>query len=156
VYGWQVNAVVVGRTGFPFTCRSGVDNSLTGIGNDNCDQISAASARPAGANPLKQWFNTSAFKTNAIGTYGDSGRNNLRRPGLINTNASVFRRFAISERVQAELRVEAFNALNHPNLNLFFSASAYTETLVLTSPTFGQITYAQDPRLMQIALKLRF
>ena len=89
-------------------------------------------------------------------TNGDSGRNNLRRPGLINTNASVFRRFAISERVQSELRVEAFNALNHPNLNLFYSASAYTETLVLTSPTFGQITYAQDPRLMQIALKLRF
>ena len=156
VNGWQLNAMVVGRTGFPFTCRSGVDNSLTGIGNDNCDQISAASARPAGADPFKQWFNTTAFTTNAIGTYGDAGRNNLRRPGLINTNASLFRHFTITEKLQAELRVEAFNALNHPNLNLFYSASAYMETEVLTSPTFGQITYAQDPRLMQVALKLRF
>ena len=139
-----------------FTCRSGVDNSLTGIGNDNCDQISAESARPAGASPLQKWFNTSAFKTNAIGTYGDAGRNNLRRPGLINTNASVFRHFPISERLRAELRVEAFNALNHPNLNLFFSSSAYQSTLALNSPTFGQITSAQDPRLLQVALKLRF
>lgn len=156
VNGWQINAMIVGHTGFPFTCRSGVDNSLSGIGNDNCDQITANSARPAGANSFQEWFNTAAFKTNAIGTYGDAGRNDLRRPGLINTNASLFRRFDLTEKLKAELRVEAFNALNHPNLNLFYSPGAYISTEVLTSPTFGQITYAQDPRLMQVAVKLRF
>jgi hypothetical protein len=156
VNGWQVNAMVVGHTGFPFICRSGVDNSMTGIGNDNCDQISASSARPAGADPFKQWFNTRAFTTNAIGTFGDAGRNDLRRPGMINTNASLFRHFAITERLQAEVRGEAFNVLNHPNLSLFYSAGSYVALENVTSPTFGQITYAQDPRLMQVALKLRF
>lgn len=60
------------------------------------------------------------------------------------------------ERLRAELRVESFNALNHPNLNLFYSAGSYVALENVTSPTFGQIAYAQDPRLMQIALKLRF
>lgn len=148
--------MIVARTGFPVTCRSGVDNSMSGIGNDNCDQINAASWRPTGADPLQKWFNTAAFKTNAIGTFGDAGRNDLRRPGMINTNLSLFRRFRITERLQTEFRVEAFNALNHPNFRLFYSSGSYISTLTLTSPTFGQITYADDPRLMQLALKLRF
>ena len=105
---------------------------------------------------MLEWFNTKAFQVNALGTFGDAGRNDLRRPGLINTNASVFRHFSISERVQLELRGEAFNALNHPNLNLFYSAGSYISTETVSSPTFGQITYAQDPRLMQVAMKLRF
>ena len=49
-----------------------VADPLTGIGNDNCDQITAASGRPAGANSFLEWFNTAAFKTNAIGTFGDA------------------------------------------------------------------------------------
>ena len=155
VNGWQINTMVVAHTGFPFTCRSGVDNSMSGIGNDDCDQITADSARPAGANPMVEWFNTAAFTTNAIGTFGDAGRNDMRRPGMINLNASLFRRISITERYQLEFRGEAFNALNHPNLYLFYSAGAYGSVATLGG-SFGQITYAADPRLMQIALKLRF
>ena len=153
---WQANAMIIARTGFPFTCRSGVDNSLSAIGNDNCDQISADSQRPAGADPMKMWFNTAAFAENAIGAFGTSGRNNLRRPGKIDANLSLFRRFRISERLQTEFRAEAFNALNHPNFRLFHSASAYISTLDRTSPNFGKIVYADDGRLIQLALKLRF
>ena len=68
---------------------------------------------------------------------------------------SLFRRFRVTEKLQAEFRVEAFNVLNHPNFRLFYSPGAYQSTLTLTSPTFGQITYADDPRLIQVALKLR-
>ncbi len=155
VNGWQLNGMVVAHTGFPFTCRSGVDNSLSGVGNDSCDQITANSARPAGANPLLKWFNTAAFTTNAIGTFGDAGRNDMRRPGMFNVNTSLFRHFDISEKFKLELRGEAFNALNHPYLYLFYSGGAYGSVETL-GPTFGQITYAGDPRLMQVALKLRF
>jgi hypothetical protein len=154
--GWQANGMVIARSGFPVTCRSGVDNSLTGIGNDNCDQIGAQSSRPAGTDFMKKWFNTDVFTTNTVGTYGDAGRNDLRRPGLLSTNASLFRHLRLTERMQAEFRAEAFNVLNHANFRLFYSPGAYQSTVTLTSPTFGQITYADDPRLMQLALKLRF
>jgi hypothetical protein len=154
--GWQANGMIVARTGFPVTCRSGVDNSLSAIGNDNCDQISANTTRPAGANPLQMWFNTAAFTVNAIGTYGNAGRNSLRRPGMFNSNASLFRRFRLTEKLQTEFRVEAFNLLNHASFRLFYNPGAYISTITRTSPTFGQVTYADDPRLIQLALKLRF
>jgi hypothetical protein len=156
VNNWQVNSMITARSGFPFTCRSGVDNSLTGTGNDTCDQIDARSARLPGADPLKTWFNTAAFTRNAIGTYGSAGRNNMRRPGVSNVNLSLFRLFQVSERLKAEFRAEAFNALNHANLDLFYISNSYTNSENLTSPNFGQITHAQDPRLMQLALKLRW
>lgn len=156
VNGWQVNSMITVRSGFPITCRSGVDNSMTGIGNDTCDQISANSARPAGANPMAEWFNTAAFTANAIGTFGDAGRNDLRRPGFGNADLSLFRHFRVSERLQLDFRAEAFNALNHPNLDLIFITNSYTNNETVTGAGFGQITHASDPRVFQLALKLRF
>jgi hypothetical protein len=153
---WQVNAMVAARSGLPVTCRSGVDNSMTGIGNDTCDQIDPNIKRPAGADPMQMWFNTAAFARNAIGTYGNAGRNSLRRPGSSNVNMSIFRHFRLTEKLQAEFRAEAFNALNHPNFDLFYISNSYTNSQDLTSPNFGKITHAADPRVMQIALKLKF
>jgi hypothetical protein len=156
VNGWQVNTIANARTGFPVTCRSGVDNSLTSTGNDTCDVIDPNTARPAGANPMTEWFNTAAFGPNKIGTFGNAGRNDLRRPGAFNVNLSLFRHFRLSERLGAELRVESFNAFNHANFDLFYISNSYTNSENRTSPTFGQVTSASDPRLMQVALKLRF
>ncbi len=156
VNGWQVNAIVTARTGFAVTCRSGVDNSMSGIGNDTCDQITARSARPEGANFMTMWFNTAAFTTNAIGTYGNAGRNSLRRPGSYNANLSLFRHFKLGERLRMEFRAEAFNALNHANFDLFRITNSYTNSANLGSPNFGKITSASDGRILQLALKLRF
>jgi hypothetical protein len=156
VNGWQVNTMITARSGFPITCRSGVDGSMTGVGNDNCDQIDPNSARPAGADPMKMWFNTAAFTTNAQGTFGSAGRNDLRRPGFYNGNASVFRYFPITEKVRLEFRAEAFNALNHANPDLLFITNSYSNNTTVTGANFGKVTHASDPRLLQIALKLRF
>lgn len=156
VNGWQINSMMIVRSGFPFTCKSGVDHSMTGINNDNCDQISAASARPAGANFMNEWFNTAAFTQNAVGTFGSAGRNDLRRPGFYNVDLSLFRHIRLTEKWQAEFRAEAFNVLNHANFDLFYITNSYSDNENITSATFGQITHAQDPRVMQLALKLRF
>lgn len=154
--GWQVNGIVAARKGFPFTCRSGIDNSFDGIGNDTCDQVTPSTGRPAGADPMKMWFNTAAFTTNAPGTFGATGRNILRRPPVFNLDLAALKRVRITERVLAELRLEAFNAFNHPNFDLFYNATTYTAQLNVSSPTFGQVTHARDPRLMQVSMKLRF
>jgi hypothetical protein len=152
--GWQINTIFVARTGFPFTCRSGGDNSLTGIGHDSCDQVLADTSRPAGVDPVLQWFNPKAFTQNAVGTLGQTGRGILRRPGAYNVDLSLFRRIRLGERLQAEFRAEAFNVLNHANLDLFYMSAGASQTV--TSATFGRITHASDPRLIQLALKLRF
>jgi hypothetical protein len=151
---WQTNTILTARTGMPLTCRSGGDNSLSGVGGDTCDQVLKDISRPAGADPVNQWFNTAAFTTNAVGTFGQTGRGILRRPGAVNFDLSLFRRIPITERFLGELRVETFNVLNHPNYDLIYNTSS--TNYAVNSATFGKVTHASDPRLIQLALKLRF
>ena len=52
--------------------------------------------------------------------------------------------------------VEAFNTLNHVNvvtLNGVFGTGVYPTNPL---PTFGQITAVNDPRSLQLALRLSF
>jgi hypothetical protein len=49
--------------------------------------------------------------------FGTSGRNILRRPGAVNLDLSVFRRFPIREELNLEFRAEASNATNTPHFN---------------------------------------
>ena len=49
--------------------------------------------------------------------------------------------FALTETVKLELRVEAFNAFNHANFDLYTTAGGYVNSEIVTSPTFGQITF---------------
>jgi hypothetical protein len=156
VNGWQVNAIVTANTGAPFTCKSGVDNSYSGVGQDSCDQVLPNAARPPGVNPVSEWFNTAAFIRNAPGTFGNAGRNSLRGPGAFNVDASVFRHFRISERIATELRVEAYNVLNHPNLQLFHNTTTYSNSETVNASTFGRLIWAKDGRILQAALKVRF
>jgi hypothetical protein len=50
--------------------------------------------------------------------------------------------------VRLQFRAEAYNLLNHPNLNIP-NRTAFT-------PNFGRISSAQDSRQLQFALKLLF
>jgi hypothetical protein len=77
------------------------------------------------------------------------GRNVLRGPKYVNLDAEVSRFFPITERTKLDFRVEAFNALNHPNFDV-------PSQRAITSSTFGQITGAGDPRIWQGAVKFIF
>lgn len=151
--GWQLSSILTISSGTPFSVRSGVDNSLSGPTtnsgtNDLADQITAESSRPAGAYYLQEYFNTAAYVKNALGTFGDSGRNSLTAPGSLTWDFGLLKDFAISETVRTQFRFEAFNFLNHPN----FDAPVST----LTNHNFGRIMTAGSPRILQFALKLMF
>jgi hypothetical protein len=77
-------------------------------------------------------------------------------PDFFNVNARVSRTFALGERLHLEAMAEAFNVLNHRNnltLNGTFGAGAYPGT---PSVAFGQITAVNDPRVLQLAVRLRY
>jgi len=131
----------------PFSIRSGVDNALSGVGLDRADLVGDPS-RPAGVDPVRQWFNTAAFAPNAIGTFGNSGRNILTGPSLKNVDMAVLKDFHIYEQAVLQFRAEFFNLFNHPNFNLPGNR--------LTQSTYGRITSALDPRILQFGLKFRF
>jgi hypothetical protein len=61
---------------------------------------------------------------------------------------AVMKSFRVRERLRFDFRGEFFNLPNRPN----FSNPNGT----YTSPNFGKITSAADPRILQFALKLAF
>jgi hypothetical protein len=57
VNGWQANGIVNIQTGLPITITSGVDNSISGVGNDYADYVPGVSvARPAGVSKIAEWL----------------------------------------------------------------------------------------------------
>ncbi len=145
--GWQVNAIASIYSGTPFTILSGTDRSLSGVGNDYAD-AAGDPARPAGVSEVAEYFNTAAFVPAAKGTFGSIGRNTLRGPGYGDVDASIFKYFSLTERVRLQFRAEAFNIENRANFQ--------NPTATISSGTYGRITAANDPRVLQFALKVLF
>jgi hypothetical protein len=153
--GWQSSGVLTLRAGFPFSVLSGLDYSYSGNGIDRADLIGDPHL-PGGrskAEKLNEWFNTSAFTFNAPGTFGSSGRDIIRQPGVANFDFALtksfplnFGRFAESQRI--EFRAEAFNLFNHANFG--------RPDRTMTHSKFGQILSAADPRILQFALRYSF
>ena len=84
------------------------------------------------------------------------GRNTGTGNDLFSVNLRASKTFPIKERLRVQALVEAFNVLNHRNnltKNGAFGAGAYPLT---PSPSFGQVTAVNDPRVLQLALRLSF
>jgi hypothetical protein len=150
--GWSLSGVITLQTGAPINVLSGQDNSLSGVNADRPDLVGnpARSARSnPNADPVLQWFNTQAFVQNAIGTFGTTGRNALTGPGLADVDVALAKSIPLGwESTRLQFRAEAFNLANHANFN--------NPNATLTSGTYGRITTALDPRIMQFVLKLQF
>jgi hypothetical protein len=66
---------------------------------------------------------------------------------------SVSKRTRISERQSLVFRAEAFNFFNHAQ---FFNPGDSGGRNFIDSPTFGQVQFARDPRLVQLSLRYSF
>ena len=142
---WQLSVIATKRTGFWLTPGTGTDSSLTGVGADRPN----VTGDPILANPtISSWFNTGVFLTNAPGTYGNAGRNSLVGPGSFDMDMAAMRHIMLGERTYFELRVEAFNVLNRTTFQ--------NPGTTLSSQNFGRVLSANDPRILQFALKFVF
>ena len=99
--------------------------------------------------PCVTWLNPTAFAQPALGTLGNMGVLNVAGPAFWQFDTALSRLFPVTERQKLEVRTEAFNLLNGVRFN--------NPPVMLSSPnTFGRILSAQDPRIMQFALKWIF
>jgi hypothetical protein len=84
------------------------------------------------------------------------GRNVGTGNDFFGVGGRLSRSFTVAEHFRLEALVEAFNLLNHRNnltLNGTFGTGAYPTN---PSPSFGQVTAVNDPRVVQVALRLAF
>ena len=83
------------------------------------------------------------------GQSGNSPRNSVRGPGMINTDLSFIKRMPFAANKALELRVECFNIFNRVNLGV--------PVTDLSSSSFGRIqATATNARELQLGVKFRF
>jgi hypothetical protein len=148
---WEVSPIVSFRTGWPMPVYGAQDESGTFGRGARAD----CNGTPSIVNTFipgigRQWFNnTGQFTNPAAGTFGNCSPqlSDLRSPHYSDVDLSLHKDFQITERFRLQFRSDFVNAFNHvqynaPNMGL--------------GSTMGQITSAQPPRNIQLALKLYY
>ena len=146
VGGWQLNGIYTWQKGFPLTVQAADLGGLNdSFGANRADLIGDPNS---GGHTILQWFNTAAFAQPAAGSFGTSGRNILRGPGVNNLDLALFKNFGLPGRMKLQFRLESFNALNHTQFSSVDTS--------LTSSTFGVVNGARAGRINQLGLKVLF
>jgi hypothetical protein len=167
---WELGQLAAFRSGFPFSVNTGFVAPRPG----DPIQINRASLSASGA-PIyvrqsvaggERLLNRDAFQASVGGALGNTGRNAFRGPGFFSLDLSLGRSFqpaALGEGRRITVRAEAFNLLNHSNLDT--PSAVYSPT----ATDFGVALYGRKgtrsgyPGLLpldetgrQIQLSLRF
>jgi hypothetical protein len=172
--GWWVGSIVSAQTGYPFSVLVGGNPSNSGISevhapaNDRASFVTSANLATAGPDAVLydaakvivgkpgEWFNPHMFTTAPAGHLGDTSRDILRGPGLINWDASIGKDATakfLGESGMIQFRAEFFNFLNHPNYTL----PCQTIASGPCSPgLISNLSEGSSPRDIQLALKVIF
>lgn len=145
--GWQASWMAAFRAGLPYTVLASTSvapvNGQGEILNQRANLVNPAAAIYSSPQPVAGGvllLNPAAFaqaaNPSAIGT---SGRDAFTGPGLYSINFSFGRTFSVprlGEGTRLTLRADAFNILNHANLN--------NPDNLLGDPNFGVATYGRQ------------
>jgi Carboxypeptidase regulatory-like domain/TonB-dependent Receptor Plug Domain len=146
--GWQISWMAAFRTGFPYTVISPVPTGAAVLGygqivNQRANLTNAGAAMlpsPVAGTGGVYLLNPAAFAEPTVpGVVGNTGRNEFRGPGLYNLDFSLGRSFGVPrlrESTRITIRADAFNILNHANLNNPIS--------LVGAPDFGLATYGRQ------------
>jgi hypothetical protein len=147
---WQLSPIISYNSGEWFNATTNVDDSLTGVDNDRPDQVLANPYLRETNTNTHLWLNPAAYIPNALGTFGDVGRDSVEGPPYFDIDADLSRFFQMpwNEHQRLEVRFEFFNLGNNVNFD--------NPTSGLNSSQFGEITGANSERILQFALKYYF
>jgi hypothetical protein len=152
--GWRVSSFLTIMSGLPlyFTASSA---SLQAPGNTQTPNLVAPVHILHGVGLGNPWFTTASFAAPTGTAFGNVGRNYLSGPNFFNLDASLAKSIRFTERLNLELRLEAFGVTNTPQF--FFTNGNGTQAgVTLGSSSFGQITQATGGRQLELGAKLTF
>jgi len=151
--GWQTNGIVQWDQGTPLVLSAAYGNTTTGLLGLGNRIIEGAGDPSLAHKTLSKWFNTSIFSEPANFQLGNAPRvlPNVRTPEYVDADMSLFKNnyLGVHERYNLQLRVEAFNALNHPVFNGPDTSPADANFGVITSQS-------NSGRQLQLAAKFIF
>ena len=147
VNDWSVATFMTMQSGVPVAVTQANSLGYAGFTTQRPNLVGDPTL-PADERTPARWFNTAAFATANQFTIGSASRNPVRGPSYRDVDLAVMRSVGIGGARSIELRLEVFNLLNTAN----FGAPAAQ----LGPASFGTITTALDPRVVQIATKFWF
>jgi hypothetical protein len=145
---WMVVGLVTLQSGVPVAVTQTTNfNAFAGFGTQR-PNLAGDPTLPADQRTDAHWFNTAAFGIAPQFTIGTASRNPVRGPSYRDVDLSVVRRVRITPGQSFEFRAEIFNLFNTVNLG--------APAAVAGAASFGTITTALDPRVVQLAVKYVF
>ncbi|MCU1338962.1 MAG: hypothetical protein JWO19_4543, partial [Bryobacterales bacterium] len=147
--GWQISSIISARTGVPLRVTQS-----SGISNSRPDLVGSSPVFENYRDTLVYLDPTQFARvpTSAVTTAtlrpGNANPGLIRGPGNVTVNASFGKVFSFTEATRLEIRLDAFNALNHVNYS--------NPNTSIVSPDFGKILTTVGPRTAQIAARLSF
>jgi hypothetical protein len=145
---WRIGVVETLQSGPPFTVLTTANTINAFPAGPLRPDLRGDPSLPADERTLTHWFNTAAFANPAPFTFGNAPRSVLRGPGLATTDLTLERRLALTARVNADLRAEAYNLLNRANDHI--------PGFTLGATDFGVISSARPARIVQLGARLTF
>ncbi|HXW07948.1 MAG TPA: TonB-dependent receptor [Vicinamibacterales bacterium] len=169
LHGWQLSGIWTMRSGQPLTVFVTANRSRSqwnpsrgpGIGQDRPSYAPGYGPETAVLGRPDRWFDPNAFVLQPAGTFGNTGRGDLRGPDLRTLDLALTRQLAWARLGQAgrlEFRLEAFNVLNRTNFGVpelrAFGGQADNEPPLAT---FGRIsTTVTSSRQIQLGIRAVF
>ena len=143
---WQLNSMLLARSGQPFTITVGGDPA--NVGFTGYSRANLVGDPEEGAGTLDRWFNPAAFAI-PVNSFGTAKRNSLRAPSFWNVDLGLQRNIPFSGQT-LQLRIDAFNAFNHINWG-------NPAVALDTAATVGRITTMNGrPRQIQFGARFLF
>jgi hypothetical protein len=146
--GWQVQTIIVLRSGTPYTPVVSSDVANTGVGGQR-PNLNPAGGSPTFKKSLSKWFDPTKYVASSQYTYGQVRANTLQSDAFRQYDASIFKNFALPGESVLSFRTEFFNL---PNTNSFNAPGA-----TINSSSCCVVTSTSVPsRDIQFALKYNF
>ena len=155
--GWSLSGITTFATGLPVSLSENDDNALIGANAVPVDVPNFAGGHVlADTNPRDRqpYFDFTLFSNEQLGQFGTSRRRFFHGPGLNNFDMALSKTTKITESKELQLRFEAFNIFNHAQF--FNPNSEINDGAPDQGGTFGLVTSARDPRIMQVGAKFIF
>jgi hypothetical protein len=146
--GWQVQTIIVLRSGTPYTPVVSTDRANTGVANQR-PNLNPAGGSPTFHKSLSSWFDKTAYVVAPQFTYGQVKAFTLQSDAFRQYDASIFKNFALPGESVLSFRVEFFNLPNTTSFNAPSSTIDASSCCTVTSTSIPS-------RDIQLALKYNF
>jgi hypothetical protein len=156
---WQLSGIASFISGSPSGIGLSTTNGLDipGGGDGVRTLVLSNPILPKSQRSITGYFNTTVFALPAIGTPGNAPRDVVRGPGTNNFDMTVFKNFPIKDKVNVQLRFEAYNAFNHTQFSGMNTTAQFNPTTgQQVNAAFGTLTSARGARVGQISLRASF